>query len=167
MEGGRHLPEVSAAARGPAPLCLLRGSAHRQREAGHPSHPGPRVQGPVRPLQDDAGLLRRAKGRLGHARPPGRDRGREETQHLGQVPDPSVYIRFRLKNDPRTSILAWTTTPWTLPGNVALAVDNDIDYIKVHEGGEFLILAETLLSVLKEPPQVVERMKGRDLLGLE
>src|SRR5947199_145063 len=78
------------------------------------------------------------------------------------VPDPSVYIRFRLKNDPRTSILAWTTTPWTLPGNVALAVDNDIDYIKVHEGGEFLILAETLLSVLKEPPQVVERMKGRD-----
>ena len=83
------------------------------------------------------------------------------------VPDPSVYIRFRLKNDPRTSILAWTTTPWTLPGNVALAVDNDIDYIKVHEGGEFLILAETLLSVLKEPPQVVERMKGRDLLGLE
>ena len=83
------------------------------------------------------------------------------------VPDPSVYIRFRLKNDPRTSILAWTTTPWTLPGNVALAVDNDIDYIKVHEGGEFLILAEALLTVLKEPPQVVERMKGRDLLGLE
>ena len=83
------------------------------------------------------------------------------------VPDPSVYIRFRLKNDPRTSILAWTTTPWTLPGNVALAVDNDIDYIKVQEGGEFLILAEALLTVLKEPPQVVDRMKGRDLVGLE
>src|SRR5207247_496440 len=83
------------------------------------------------------------------------------------VPDPSVYIRFRLKKDPRTSILAWTTTPWTLPGNVALAVDNEIDYIKVKEGDEYLILAETLLSVLKEPPQVVERMKGRDPLGLE
>src|SRR5437762_7044657 len=83
------------------------------------------------------------------------------------VPDPSVNVRSRLKSEPRTSILAWTTTPWTLPSNVALAVDNDIDYIKVHEGGEFLILAETLLSVLKEPPQVVERMKGRDLLGLE
>jgi isoleucyl-tRNA synthetase len=90
--------------------------------------------------------------------------------HLGyqdNVPDPSVYIRFRLKKDPNTSILAWTTTPWTLPGNVALAVDNDVDYIKVKEGGEYLILAEALLSVLKESPDVVERMKGRDLVGLD
>src|SRR5438034_512423 len=83
------------------------------------------------------------------------------------VPDPSVYIRFRLKSDPQTSILAWTTTPWTLPGNVALAVDNDIDYIKVKDGDEYLILAEARLAVLKEPPEVVERMKGRDLVGLE
>jgi len=87
------------------------------------------------------------------------------------VPDPSVFIKFRLKKDPKTSILAWTTTPWTLPGNVALAVDNDVDYIKVHvqgsEGEEYLILAETRLTVLKEAPQVVERMKGRDLVGLE
>ena len=83
------------------------------------------------------------------------------------VPDPSVYVRFRLKNDRTTSILAWTTTPWTLPGNVALAVDNDIDYIKVREGDENLILAEALLPVLKESPHVVERMKGRELVGLE
>src|SRR5467141_3269256 len=83
------------------------------------------------------------------------------------VPDPSVFVRFRLKNDPQTSILAWTTTPWTLPGNVALAVDNDIDYIKVKEGDEYLIVAEALLTLLKESPEVVERMKGRDLVGLE
>jgi isoleucyl-tRNA synthetase len=83
------------------------------------------------------------------------------------VPDPSVYVRFRLKNDPTTSILAWTTTPWTLPGNVALAVGDDIDYIKVKEGDEHLILAEARLAVLKEPPNVVQRMKGRDLVGLE
>jgi isoleucyl-tRNA synthetase len=83
------------------------------------------------------------------------------------VPDPSVYIRFRLKNDPKTSILAWTTTPWTLPGNVALAVASDVVYIKVREGDEYLILAEPRLNVLKEPPQVVERMLGRDLVGLE
>src|SRR5260370_23726581 len=86
------------------------------------------------------------------------------------VPDPSVVIRFRLKNDPKTSILAWTTTPWTLPGNVALAVDNDVDYIKVHvqgsEGDEYLILAEARYTALKEAPEVVERMKGRDLVGL-
>jgi isoleucyl-tRNA synthetase len=84
------------------------------------------------------------------------------------VPDPSVYVRFRLKNDPNTAILAWTTTPWTLPGNVALAVDNDVDYIKVKDGDDgFLILAEARLSVLNESPEVVERMKGRDLVGLD
>ncbi|HKW72217.1 MAG TPA: isoleucine--tRNA ligase [Candidatus Dormibacteraeota bacterium] len=83
------------------------------------------------------------------------------------VPDPSVYLRFRLKSDPSTSILAWTTTPWTLPGNVALAVANDVVYIKVKEGDEHLIVAEPLLSVLKESPQVVDRMLGRDLVGLD
>jgi isoleucyl-tRNA synthetase len=83
------------------------------------------------------------------------------------VPDPSVFIKFRLKKDPSTSILAWTTTPWTLPGNVALAVGNDVDYIKVKEGDEHLILAEARLAVLKEPPDVVERMKGSELVGLE
>jgi isoleucyl-tRNA synthetase len=84
------------------------------------------------------------------------------------VPDPSVFVRFRLKNDPKTAILAWTTTPWTLPGNVALAVDNDVDYIKVKEGDDgFLILAEARLEVLNESPEVVERMKGSDLVGLD
>jgi isoleucyl-tRNA synthetase len=83
------------------------------------------------------------------------------------VPDPSVYVRFKLKNDPSTAILAWTTTPWTLPGNVALAVDNDVDYIKVRDGDGFLILAEARLTVLNESPEVVERMKGSDLVGLE
>src|SRR3982075_4305854 len=84
------------------------------------------------------------------------------------VPDPSVFVRFRLKKDPKTAILAWTTTPWTLPGNVALAVDNDVDYIKVKDGEDgFLILAEARLEVLTEAPEVVERMKGRDLVGLE
>jgi isoleucyl-tRNA synthetase len=83
------------------------------------------------------------------------------------TPDPSVYVRFKLKKDPNTSILAWTTTPWTLPGNVALAVDNDIDYIKVKDGDGYVILAEARLAVLNESPEVVERMKGRDLVGLE
>jgi isoleucyl-tRNA synthetase len=84
------------------------------------------------------------------------------------VPDPSVFVRFRLKNDPQTAILAWTTTPWTLPGNVALAVDNDVDYIKVKDGDDgFLILAEARLEVLNESPEVVERMKGSDLVGLD
>jgi isoleucyl-tRNA synthetase len=92
------------------------------------------------------------------------------------VPDPSVFVRFRLKSDQpgarraltdKTSILAWTTTPWTLPGNVALAVSNDVDYIKVKEGDGFLILAEARLEILNERPEVVDRMKGSDLVGLD
>jgi isoleucyl-tRNA synthetase len=83
------------------------------------------------------------------------------------VPDPSVYIRFRLKKDPKTSILAWTTTPWTLPGNVALAVHPDVTYVKVKQNGEFLILAETRLQVLNGDYEIVERMKGKDLVGLD
>lgn len=83
------------------------------------------------------------------------------------VPDPSIFIKFRLEKDPTTSILAWTTTPWTLPGNVALAVDPTIVYVKVKEGDEFLILAEARIGVLNHPPEVVERMMGSDLVGLE
>ncbi len=82
------------------------------------------------------------------------------------VPDPSVFIRFRLTSDPKTSILAWTTTPWTLPGNVALAVDANIDYVKVRQNDEFLILAEARTSVLDGPFEVVQKMKGKDLVGL-
>jgi isoleucyl-tRNA synthetase len=84
--------------------------------------------------------------------------------------DPSIYVKFRLKSDPATSILAWTTTPWTLPGNVALAVGADVDYVKVRESdGEYVILAASRLqAVLGEgEPEVVERMKGSELVGLD
>jgi len=83
------------------------------------------------------------------------------------VPDPSVFVRFRLKKDPDTSILAWTTTPWTLPGNVALAVDNWIDYVKVRQGDENLILAEARLSVLDGEYELLDRFKGSQLVGLD
>jgi isoleucyl-tRNA synthetase len=83
------------------------------------------------------------------------------------TPDPSIYVRFRLKSDPGTSLLAWTTTPWTLPGNVALAVGEDVDYVKVNQGAEHLVLAEARLGILDGEYEVVERLKGRDLLDLE
>src|SRR5215510_6623014 len=94
------------------------------------------------------------------------------SHELGQgweddVPDPSIYVRFRLKRDPDTSILAWTTTPWTLPGNVALAVDENVDYVKVRQGSEFLILAEARLQVLQGEYEIVERLKGADLVDLD
>ena len=87
-----------------------------------------------------------------------------------EVTDPSVYVRFRLHEVPDTCLLAWTTTPWTLPSNVALAVGPDIEYVKVRldaaEGAQYLILAEARLAALREAHEVVERMRGRDLVGI-
>jgi isoleucyl-tRNA synthetase len=90
------------------------------------------------------------------------------------VKDPSIFVRFPLKNKPGVSFLAWTTTPWTLPGNAALAVGENIDYVQVEgpledgEGTEQLILAEKRMNqVLRNPDahKVVKRFKGKDLLN--
>jgi isoleucyl-tRNA synthetase len=83
------------------------------------------------------------------------------------VKDPSVYIRMKLKNEPDTSFLVWTTTPWTLISNVALAVAPGVDYVKVEHQGEKFILAEARLSVIDGSYEVLQRMKGKELAGLE
>ena len=83
------------------------------------------------------------------------------------VKDPSVYVRMRLKEDPHTSFLVWTTTPWTLISNVALAVGSDIPYVKVEHKGEKLILAEARLVALEGEYTILERYVGRDLAGKE
>jgi len=82
------------------------------------------------------------------------------------VPDPSVFVKFKVKLEQTTSILAWTTTPWTLPGNVALAVDKDVDYVRVKHGDEYLVLAESRLKVLDGEYTIVNRMKGHELVGV-
>ncbi len=88
-----------------------------------------------------------------------------------EVQDPSVYVRFAVAGEPNTFFLAWTTTPWTLISNTALAVGPRIDYVYVqHENAsgeqETLILAEDRLSVLKEEYSIVRRVKGADLVGM-
>jgi len=80
-----------------------------------------------------------------------------------EVEDPSVYIRFKVKNEENTYFLAWTTTPWTLISNVALVVHPDHDYVKVKTGNENLILAKTRLDVLKGEYKIVKNYKGKDL----
>ena len=83
--------------------------------------------------------------------------------------DPSVYVKFPLKDQPGTYFLVWTTTPWTLPGNVAVAVGKDIEYVLVQHGDDRLWLAEALLGKVLESEsgqvQVLRRVKGRELLG--
>jgi len=83
--------------------------------------------------------------------------------------DPSIYIKFPLRDQPGTYLLVWTTTPWTLPGNVAIAVGKDIDYVLIQHGDDKLWLAEARLQDVmgehREHMQILRRTKGRELLG--
>ncbi|MBU1092130.1 isoleucine--tRNA ligase [Patescibacteria group bacterium] len=92
----------------------------------------------------------------------------EVAQGYQVVEEKSVYIKFKLKDEPDTYILAWTTTPWTLPGNVALAVSPDITYAKVDFNGEKLILAKSLIeTVLGDGTKILEEFSGKELLDKE
>ena len=82
------------------------------------------------------------------------------------VTEVTATARFKLKGED-AAVLAWTTTPWTLIGNVALAVNGDMGYVKVSLGGEKLIIAEKRLHELKEGYTVLEHFKGADLVGKE
>jgi isoleucyl-tRNA synthetase len=92
----------------------------------------------------------------------------EINQGYKDITDISAYVKFKLEKEDDTYILAWTTTPWTLPGNVALAVGEDIDYVKVKIEKEILILAKSRLETLKDRKyEIVGEIKGKDLEGLK
>ena len=82
------------------------------------------------------------------------------------VVDPSVYVRFPVKGQPGVSLLGWTTTPWTLLSNAALAVGPDVEYVRARLGEEtFIVAAALAVRVLGEGAEVVDTMKGSDLEG--
>lgn len=88
-----------------------------------------------------------------------------------EITEPSVFVKFKLE-DGRT-LLAWTTTPWTLPANTAVAVNQDVDYVEVSVGGEQLVIAKDLIEkVLTDEKhqlltyEVVRSFKGSELVGL-
>ena len=84
------------------------------------------------------------------------------------VHDPAITVKFKLKDEENTYILAWTTTPWTLPSNLALALGTDVDYVKVKDGDEFYILAKERLSAYyKEESEyeIIEQFKGSEIRG--
>jgi isoleucyl-tRNA synthetase len=88
----------------------------------------------------------------------------EVSQGYRDVKDPSIYVRFRSLDDPDTYFLVWTTTPWTLISNVALAVHPDVEYLKVEYNGEKLIIAEPRANeVLSGEFKILERYKGAQL----
>jgi len=88
-----------------------------------------------------------------------------------EVTDPSIYVKFKLVGED-TTLLAWTTTPWTLPANVALAVKPDIDYAEVQVGDDKFVLAkdaiERVLVDEKHQPldfKITRTLSGKDLVG--
>ena len=90
----------------------------------------------------------------------------EVNQGYKDITDISVYIEFPVVGEKDTYFLAWTTTPWTLPGNVALAINKEVTYAKVKKDEKFFILAKDLVEkVLKTGFEIVEEMSGEKLLG--
>jgi len=90
----------------------------------------------------------------------------EVAQGYKQITEPSVFLKFKLKNEPLTYILSWTTTPWTLPGNVALAVGENIEYSKIKVNNEIWILASDRLNIIDEKYELLEKLNGGKLVGL-
>ncbi|MBI4174087.1 MAG: isoleucine--tRNA ligase, partial [Candidatus Aenigmarchaeota archaeon] len=89
-----------------------------------------------------------------------------------KMTDPSVYVKFPLKDDPNTFFLIWTTTPWTLPSNTGIMAKPSADYVKIKIGGETLIMAKALMDdVLKRTGvtsyKIAGTMKGKKLDGLQ
>jgi len=104
----------------------------------------------------------------------------EVAMGYAEATDPSVFVRMPLVGKPDTSLLVWTTTPWTLPANVAVAAHPDIEYVTVERalpdtptgasgGTERLILAEALLEKVfrSEEVKLVDHFKGKKLKGMK
>jgi isoleucyl-tRNA synthetase len=94
----------------------------------------------------------------------------EVAQGYQDVVDASIYVRFPLLDEHGAigdeSLLVWTTTPWTLPGNIAIAVAPEVEYVRAEIDGETLIVAAPLVEkALGEGAQILDRMTGADLVG--
>lgn len=90
----------------------------------------------------------------------------EVNQGYKDVKDISVTVEFELVDEPNTFLLAWTTTPWTLPGNVALAVNPEIDYVTVVKDDKtFIVAKDRAKAVFGDDAKIVDEFKGQDLVG--
>ena len=90
----------------------------------------------------------------------------EVAQGYEETKDPSIFVKMELVDEPGTYFLVWTTTPWTLPANVALAVKADVDYVKVKKGDDVLIMVENLVApVLEKDYEIIDKFKGSTLTG--
>lgn len=86
--------------------------------------------------------------------------------------DPSIYVKFKVKEKENEYLIIWTTTPWTLVDNVAVMANPEATYVKIKVGNEYYILAEALLETVTkklgiENYEIVEKFLGKELEGLE
>ncbi len=99
----------------------------------------------------------------------------EVAQGYQTIKEPSIFIKFRLKKNnhkifskyPDLNLLVWTTTPWTLPANVAIAINEKIKYILISLNNEKYILAESRKEFIKDKFEILETFSGKELKGLE
>lgn len=98
----------------------------------------------------------------------------EAQQNYKDVNDPAVTIGFNVIGQEKTQLVAWTTTPWTLPSNLSLCVNADFEYVKIYDEtrDRYFILLESLIKTLYKKPKnekykIVEKIKGSDLVGLK
>jgi isoleucyl-tRNA synthetase len=92
----------------------------------------------------------------------------EVAQGYKDIKETSIFVRFEVKNQENTFLLAWTTTPWTLPSNVGLCVNPVEHYVKVQKDGQYLILAKNLCeTLLGEDYTIIENYVGKDLEHME
>ncbi|MDO8503063.1 MAG: class I tRNA ligase family protein, partial [bacterium] len=92
----------------------------------------------------------------------------EVAQGYKKIKEPAIFVKFPIQNPEfkNTSLLVWTTTPWTLPGNVAVAINPKFTYVKLKNGGDYLILAKDRIAAIGINGEVVEEFEGEKLIGL-
>lgn len=88
-----------------------------------------------------------------------------DAENHKEITDAATTYKYQLQEDPKTFILAWSTTPWNKIVTPALAVNPTFTYIKVQQGDEFYILAESTQKMLQGEYKVIEKIKGKDLVG--
>jgi len=89
----------------------------------------------------------------------------EVSQGYKDITDLAITVKFELADEPGTALLAWTTTPWTLLGNMALAVNPEAVYVEISFGSERALLAKQRLSIVEGEYQIVREFPGSELVG--
>lgn len=80
-----------------------------------------------------------------------------------KIREKSIYVKFKIRGQKNTYALVWTTTPWTLPGNLLLAVNKKVKYVKVKMGDNFFILAQNRLQILGEEYKIIDEKLGSEI----